>query len=96
MDSTTESRHSWYVYIVQCRDNTLYTGITTDLERRLREHNSSRLGARYTRPRRPVKLAYYEKAESRSSAASREYRIKQLKPANKKQLIAEFNAKNSP
>ena len=94
MDGTAISPPSWYVYIVQCRDNTLYTGITTNLSRRLREHNSQKHGARYTRPRRPVKLVYYETAQSRSSASSREYRIKQLSAAEKKQLIGDFSSTN--
>ena len=78
----------WYVYIVQCRDDTYYTGITTNLDRRLQEHNSLDLGARYTRPRQPVKLVYQEPAQSRSEAASREYQIKKLTLMRKKDLIA--------
>ena len=78
----------WRVYMVACADGSLYTGITTDLCRRLAEHNSDRGGARYTRPRRPVHLVYSERAASRSAAAKREYRIKRLPPAGKKALIA--------
>jgi len=78
----------WRVYIVACADNSLYTGITTDLDRRLAEHNSARGGARYTRPRRPVRLVYSEEAASRSAAAKREYRIKRLSLAGKQALIA--------
>jgi putative endonuclease len=48
----------WYVYILECKDKTFYTGITTDLERRIKEHNNSLLGAKYTKSRRPVKLVY--------------------------------------
>ena len=48
----------WFVYILKCSDNTLYTGITTDIERRIKEHNSSNKGAKYTKTRRPVKLFY--------------------------------------
>jgi putative endonuclease len=70
---------SWYVYIVECCDATLYTGITTNIEKRIREHNTSRLGAKYTRARRPVVLVYIETSESRSSASRREYQIKQMK-----------------
>jgi len=88
MSQTTSTRPPWYVYIVQCRDFTLYTGITTNLSRRLKEHNSPKQGARYTRPRQPVELVYHEAVQSRSAAASREYQIKQLTPAKKKQLIA--------
>ncbi|KJR97900.1 MAG: endonuclease [Desulfobulbaceae bacterium BRH_c16a] len=77
----------WYVYIVRCLDSTYYTGITTDLARRMAEHNSARLGARYTRPRRPVVLVYSEPADSRGAAARREYQIKKMTPAGKKCLI---------
>ena len=78
----------WYVYILHCADDTLYTGITVDLERRLLEHNGDKaLGARYTRTRRPVTLAYAEPAESRATAASREAAIKKLTRAQKLKLI---------
>lgn len=78
----------WIVYIVRCRDDSLYTGITIDIERRLAEHNGENgTGARYTRARRPVTLVYQETATSRSSAARREAEIKQLKKADKESLI---------
>ena len=66
----------YYVYIVQCADDTLYTGIATELERRIDEHNHSDKGAKYTRVRRPVKLVYSEKYPDRSTASKREYEIK--------------------
>ena len=66
----------YYVYIVECADKTLYTGVTTELERRVEEHNSSKKGAKYTRIRRPVTLLYSEKYPDRSSASKREYEIK--------------------
>ena len=66
----------YYVYIVCCADDTLYTGIATDLERRIEEHNSSDKGAKYTRARRPVSLVYSEEYADRSSASKREYEIK--------------------
>ncbi len=70
---------TWFVYILRCADDTLYTGVTTDLERRLQEHNAGgRLGARYTRARRPVELAHCEAAGSRSEACRREMAIKKL------------------
>lgn len=76
---TTPAITSWYLYMVRCADDTLYTGITTDVQRRLDEHNGDdRIGARYTRARRPVVLVYSEQAESRSAAASREAAIKKL------------------
>ena len=69
----------WYVYIVECYDKTLYTGITTELERRVEEHNNSDVkGARYTRTRRPVKLVYQEAAQSRKEAIKREAAIKKM------------------
>jgi len=66
----------YYLYMVLCADDTLYTGITTDLERRVEEHNSSNKGAKYTRARRPVILVYNEVYENRSEASKREYFIK--------------------
>ncbi|MGB3211505.1 MAG: GIY-YIG nuclease family protein [Desulforhopalus sp.] len=78
---------AWHVYIVCCKDNSFYTGITTDLLRRIDEHNSAKKGARYTRSRRPVELVYVEKVATRSVAARRESQIKKLTPAGKKQLI---------
>jgi len=82
-----ESSDLWQVYIVRCRDRTLYTGITTDIKRRIVEHNSDRGGAKYTRSRRPVSLVYAEAAVSRSAAARRESRIKRMSLAMKKKLI---------
>ena len=58
----------WYLYVVRCGDDTLYTGITTNLARRLNEHNTSKRGAKYTKTRRPINLVYYELYQSRSSA----------------------------
>jgi putative endonuclease len=81
------SASPWYVYIVRCLDSTYYTGITTDLARRMAEHNSPRRGARYTRPRRPVVLVYSEPAHSRGAAAKRECQIKKMTLAGKKCLI---------
>jgi len=77
----------WHVYILQCSDKTLYTGITVDLARRLMEHNSSKLGAKYTRARRPVKIVYSKKFRSRSTAAKAESRIKKLSREEKIRLI---------
>lgn len=76
----------WRVYIVRCLDRTYYTGITTDLKRRLAEHNSG-CGARYTRSRRPVVLVYSEPAGSRAAAAKREYQIKKMPLSEKKNLF---------
>ena len=78
----------YYVYILKCADNTLYTGISIDLERRLEEHNSSDKGAKYTRIRRPVILVYSEEYPDRSSASKREYEIKKkMSRAEKLKLI---------
>jgi len=77
----------YYVYMVKCADDTLYTGIATELERRIEEHNSSDKGAKYTRVRRPVSLIYSEEYPDRSSASKREYVIKQMRRSEKIKLI---------
>jgi len=79
----------YHVYIVRCADNTLYTGITTDLSRRITEHNSSKRGAKYTRSRRPVVLVYSYLVENRSLAQKEEYKIKRLDKIQKERLIKE-------
>ena len=78
---------NWKVYILNCADNTLYTGITTDVKRRVNEHNNNNKGACYTRARRPVTLVYEECYESRADASRREYHIKQLNRIEKLKLI---------
>ncbi len=77
----------YYLYILKCADKTLYTGITTDLKRRVVEHNDSKLGAKYTSSRRPVKIVYSRKFKNRSSASKEEARIKKLKRGKKLDLI---------
>lgn len=77
----------YYLYILECADNSLYTGITTDLNRRLEEHNYSKLGAKYTSLRRPVKIVYSAEFKNRSEASKEEYRIKNLKREEKLKLI---------
>ena len=80
----TPSGATWWVYLLRCADGTLYTGITTDLDRRLAEHNGDGpSGARYTRSRRPVQLVYCEAARNRSDASQREAAIKRLDRARK-------------
>jgi len=79
---------SYYVYILQCSDTTLYTGITTDPTRRLHEHNHTKRGAKYTSARRPVSMPYTEKAVDKSSALKREYILRQLSRLAKLDLIA--------
>lgn len=78
---------SYFVYILECCDGSLYTGITTDVIKRLDEHNTSNKGAKYTKAKRPVKLVYEEDSSDRSSASKREYAIKKLTRAKKLQLI---------
>ncbi|SFV69608.1 COG2827: putative endonuclease containing a URI domain [hydrothermal vent metagenome] len=78
----------YYLYMLECADGTLYTGIATNLERRLEEHNSSPRGAKYTRARRPVKLVYTEAYKDRSSASKREYEIK--KKMNREEKLRLF------
>lgn len=77
----------WFVYLLRCSDQTLYTGITTNLEQRFHEHNHSDKGAKYTRGRRPVHLVYFEEQASRSLAARREHEIKRFSRLQKEQLI---------
>lgn len=75
-----------YIYIVECRDNTLYTGYTTDLDKRIKTHNSKK-GAKYTRGRTPVVLKYYEEFDNKVDAAKRESQIKKLKRTKKLRLF---------
>ena len=80
---------TWSVYIVRCADGSLYTGIATDVARRVEEHNANNLlAARYTRARRPVVLVYQEAAASRSAAGRREYELKQMSREEKEALAA--------
>ncbi|WP_020470699.1 GIY-YIG nuclease family protein [Zavarzinella formosa] len=78
---------TWVVYILRCRGGTLYTGITTDPARRLKQHNAG-TAARYTRSHRPVKMVYQEDQPGRSEALKREAAIKRLTRAAKLKLIA--------
>ena len=78
----------YYCYLLRCADDTLYTGVTTDLARRLEEHNDGR-GARYTASRRPVRLVWKEEHSNRSSAQRREAEIKRKSRRQKKMLITE-------
>ena len=75
-----------YTYIVKCKDKTLYTGWTNDLQKRMQAHNDG-LGAKYTKSRRPVKLVYYEEYDTKQEAMSREYAIKHMTRLDKLQLI---------
>ena len=75
-----------YTYILKCNDNTLYTGWTNNLEKRLEAHNAGK-GAKYTKPRLPVELVYYESFETKQEAMKRECEIKKLKRKQKEELI---------
>ncbi|NTW22469.1 GIY-YIG nuclease family protein [Candidatus Falkowbacteria bacterium] len=77
----------WHVYIIRCADGTLYTGITNDLERRIKEHNTSVVGSKYVKARRPVSLVYSREAADRSEASKEESRIKKLSRQEKLSLI---------
>ena len=83
--SMTHDIDMWYTYMVKCNDDTIYTGITKDLDRRTREHNTSPRGAKYTRSRRPVTLVYQRQFNTRSDAQKFEYRIKKM---TRKQKLA--------
>ncbi len=83
-----EGQH--YVYVLKCRDGSLYTGWTTHIEERVKTHNSGR-GAKYTRSRLPVELVYYEKLADKSEALKRERAIKALTKEQKEKLIAGFS-----
>ncbi len=86
-------RMAFSLYIVECRDGTYYTGIATDVARRLLEHNGAKgKGARYTAPRRPVTLVYQAEFPSRSAASKEEARIKRLTRAGKDALVASARA----
>ena len=79
----------WYLYILRCGDGTLYTGITTDVKKRLEAHRSGK-GAKYTRGRNPLELVYQEECGSHSDALKREAMIKKLNRVQKEQLIVEY------
>lgn len=88
---------AWFVYILHCADDTLYTGITVELLRRVDEHNSDNvLGARYTRSRRPVALVYTEQQATRAEAAKREAALKKLNRQQKLALISSYKITATP
>ena len=82
----TKVKMSYYVYILRCRDSTLYTGCTIDIQKRLKEHQSGK-GAKYTRGRGPLELVYFQKCEDRSAALKMEAFIKKLSKKEKLDLI---------
>lgn len=85
-----DKKTQWVVYVLKCADDTLYTGITNNLEKRLDAHNSG-TGAKYTRGRSPVKLAYVENCKNRADASKREHAVKSLSRAEKEKLIGKIN-----
>ena len=84
--------YEWFMYVVKCSDNSFYTGITTDITRRLNEHNTTSKGAKYTRSRRPVELVYWIDFKDRSTAAKAEARFKKLS-RKEKEMILDLNTK---
>ncbi len=78
---------AWKVYMLECADGTLYTGVTNDLARRVEEHNGLSLGAKYTRSRRPVALRYAQECESKGAALREEMRLKKMRREEKLELI---------
>lgn len=86
---TVNANESWSVYLLQCSDGSFYTGVTTDLARRVRQHNGEIVGgANYTRGRRPVVLAWYEECENRSLAQQCEHSVRRLSRREKQRLTA--------
>jgi len=81
------STKEWFLYVVECSDGTLYTGITTDLKRRLNEHNNSTRGAKYTRSRRPVKYRFTMICTNQSDATKEEIKFKKLTRKQKLKFI---------
>ena len=78
---------TWYLYVVECADGTLYTGITNNVSRRLHEHNNTKKGAKYTRVRRPVRLVWEKQYNNRSEAQAAEYQFKKLLHKQKWDII---------
>jgi putative endonuclease len=87
MSQNNLSSHSWVVYILRCKDSTLYTGISKNAKKRVVTHNAGK-GARYTKTRRPVVMVYVETGFTHGEALKREYKIKQLSKAKKEELIS--------
>ena len=86
----------WYVYLLRCADNSLYAGVTTAIDRRVKEHNQcNKKGAKYTRARRPVNLAYVEEQPNRQLACQREYQLRKLNKETKERLVKDFANKTN-
>ncbi len=89
------TNNTWFVYFLRCNDNSLYAGITTDINRRLHQHNHTKLGAKYTRSKRPVTLAFIETASNKSTASKREYQLKNLTKNQKERLVKSYLTQQS-
>jgi len=89
------TNNTWYVYLLRCKDNSLYAGITTDINRRLHQHNHTKLGAKYTRAKRPVTLVFLEAESDKSTASKREYQIRKLTKLNKEELVSTYLAQKN-
>lgn len=81
-------KKNWFIYLIRCRNNSLYTGITTDVERRFLEHESGK-GAKYLRGKGPLKLVFYEEVGTKSDASKLEHLIKKLSKKEKESIIKE-------
>ena len=88
-------KEKWFLYILQCSDGTFYTGITKDIERRLKADNDGK-GVGFTRTRRPVKVIYQETLKSRTQALVREYTVKALPRKKKEELITSYGCPSPP
>lgn len=86
----------WFLYIIEANDRSLYTGITTDVARRFKEHGASGRGARYFNGRNPVAVVYTEECDDRAHASRREFEIKSMSAPQKRQLIAEAGQRRFP
>lgn len=92
----SENNSPWFIYLLRCADNSLYAGITTDLSRRLHEHNNLSKGAKYTRARRPVELVYFESEVNKSLASKREYQLRKQNKSKKEALVSSFSLSLMP
>ncbi len=92
----TVKSSSWVVYMIRCSDASLYTGVTTDIERRFKEHKEGKVGAKYTRAKIPLHVVYEETCASRSEAQVREAQIKKLSKEEKESLIPKPRKKSKP
>lgn len=83
----SDTPNSWVMYVVECADKSFYAGITTNMTRRLHEHNNTSKAAKYTRSRRPVRLIYYEPHADRSNASKSEAKFKKLTRKEKEEKL---------